>query len=111
MGGSAVHLEAGVVDLVPPGVHGGADFPLEPGQAPGHGFQGRAARAGQLRGPGQALGGGHADAQAGKGTRPGGHGDEVQVLRLETALFQQTRRHGKQGLTVGQARVQVGLAQ
>ena len=88
-GGGAVHLEAGVVDLMPPGVHGCAHLAGEARQVPGHGLQGGAAGAGELGGPRQPLGRRHADAQAGEGAGARRHGDQVQLPYSQAAVGQQ----------------------
>ena len=111
MGLGSVHLEAGVVDLVAAGIHGHTHLAGKARQVPGHGGQGRAAGAGFLRRPGQALGGGHPDAQPGEGTGPRRHGDEIHLGGGEAAGLQQVPGHGQQGLAVGQAGVEEGLGQ
>ena len=108
-GALPIHLKPGVVDLMPAGIHGGADLAGEPSQVPGHGLQGGAAGAGALGGPGQPFGGGNPDAQPGKGPGARRHGDEVQVRRGEGAALKQVLHHGQQGLAVGQAAVLEGL--
>ena len=78
--------EQGVVNLLPPRVHGADDQPVKIGHAPGHGLQGGHTAAGKALGPGQSLGRGHADAQAGKAARPVGHGDQVYVIQRQRRI-------------------------
>ena len=78
-GALPIHLKPGVVDLMPAGIHGGADLAGEPSQVPGHGLQGGAAGAGALGGPGQPFGGGNPDAQPGKGAGTYIHAEGVHI--------------------------------
>ena len=103
--------EQGVVHLIAPGVHGADDEALHMGQVPGHGGQGGHAAAGLFQGPGQALQGGYADAQAGEAARPVGGRQQVHILDPQPGGGQHTVHQGHQGAAVGQAHILIGAGQ
>jgi len=108
---TAAGLKAGIVDLIPPGIHNGAEIRLQMGQRPRHGFQRGDARAGLVPRPGQPLGRGHADPKSCKGPWPRRHGHDLHLLQRQPAVFQEIPAHGHQRSAVREAAVLEGLGQ
>ena len=104
-------MEQGVVNLVPSGIHHRAYISLPDAQACRHGPQGADGAAGQLLSPGKALGGGYADAHAGKGAGTCRHGYHVHIPGRQGQGVQHILGHNHQGLAVGKPRILVALCQ
>ena len=100
--------EQGVVDLLPPCVHGTRRSARQNRTRPGPWPPGWTHRSRKALGPGNPLGRGHADAQAGKAARPVGHGDQVYVIQRQRRIAQHTVHQRHQGAAVGQAVVLIG---
>ena len=108
---AALRPEQGVVDLLPPRVHGADDQPVVVGGCPRHGRQRGYAAAGQLLCPRQTLGGRYADTQTRKAAGAVGHGDQPHVVQRQSRRVEHTVHKGHQRHAMGQASVLIGGGQ
>ena len=100
---SVFRLEQGVVNLIPPGVHGTHHQPVRKGRVPGHGRQGGHPHSGDGGREGQPLGGGDANPDAGEGPGTHGYRHGADVRHGEVRVFQDVLHNGHQGAAVGKA--------